>query len=139
MNRQSTKITALYCRVDGGNHMPDAFDAIRRQQENLIRYAQANGLKNPCIYADCGFSGTTLNRPEFQRMLREVKAGNVAAIVVTDLSRLTRSYTDCGNLMDVTLPRHGVTLHTTREGVYDPAPYRQLKTAILSMLKGGGA
>lgn len=70
MNRQSNKITALYCRLAHYNKDLDV-SIVRNQQENLLKYAIEHGLENPCFYCDCGFSGTTFDRPEFQSMLRE--------------------------------------------------------------------
>lgn len=116
MDRQSQKITALYCRLA---HYTDDFDTHKswHQRETLLQYAIKNGLENPCFYCDWGFSGTTFNRPELQSMLREIKEGNVENLVVLDLSRLTRDSFKCGELMEVTLPEHGVKLHSIKDGI----------------------
>ncbi len=139
MNRQSKeKITALYCRIDKQSKNRDAA-ASRAQEEILLQYAADHGLKNPELFCDWGFSGTTFDRPEFQRMLREIEAGRVSDLVVKNLSRLTRDYISGGVLIDEMLPMLGVTLHTTQEGIYHPETSLQLRQAILSMAKGGRA
>lgn len=119
MNRQSNKITALYCRLAHYNKDFDTHIA-QNQQEILLQYAIDHGLENPCFYCDWGFSGATFDRPEFRSMLREVKAGNVTALVVKDRSRLGRDSFACAELVETTLPRCGVTFHTVQEGFLTP-------------------
>ncbi len=46
------------------------------------------------IYKDDGFSGKDTNRPEFQRMINDVRRGRIDTIMVTELSRISRSVAD---------------------------------------------
>lgn len=91
MDRQSIKITALYCRTD---YPSTDTDIAHAQIDRLSRYAREHGLKNPKFFCDWGYSGTTADRPEYQRMLGEVVNGNVANLVVLNISRLDRDYED---------------------------------------------
>ena len=59
-------------------------------------------------YADDGYSGTNFDRPEFQRMMRDVEAGNVNCVIVKDLSRLGRDYIEAGRLIQKTFPAFSV-------------------------------
>lgn len=111
MNRQLNQITALYCRIDGGKS-PSAPNAILNQQKVLVQYAKAHGLENIHIFSDCGFSGTNFNRPQFQHMLQEIKAGNVSTLVVKDMGRLFRSYYNTAILLETVLPQYGVTFYS---------------------------
>lgn len=115
MNRQSNKITALYCRMAHYDGDTDAL-TVRNQMEQLTAYAAKNGLQNPKFFCDWGFSGTTTERPEYQRMLREVEAGNVPDLVVMSLPRLCRDFMTCQELLERVLPQAGVTLHILQEG-----------------------
>lgn len=45
-------------------------------------------------YVDKDFSGKDMNRPGFQKMLRDIKLGHINAVVVTELSRLNRKVRD---------------------------------------------
>ena len=56
---------------------------------------------------DDGWSGTTMNRPAFQRMMRDVEDKIINLIVVKDLSRLGRNYIEVGRLTEETLPMLG--------------------------------
>lgn len=49
-------------------------------------------------YIDDGFTGTDFNRPSFQRLLEDMRNGNINCVVVKDLSRLGRNYIEVGNL-----------------------------------------
>lgn len=55
-------------------------------------------------YIDDGFTGTNFDRPRFQEMLAAVKRGEVACIVMKDLSRLGRSYLEVGDYLDRMFP-----------------------------------
>ena len=114
MNRQQEKITALYCRIDGGKQTEPL--AQYQQMQALIDYARKHELPNPCFFCDWSFSGTTADRPEYRRMLRMIDGGEAANLVVTDLGRLIRgSVLDCERAVKALLDS-GVTLHLTVGG-----------------------
>lgn len=116
MYRQSEKITALYCRLALYSGEMDV-SAAKNQMDRLSEYAEAHRLYNPRFFCDWGFSGTNDNRPEYQRMLREIEAGNVSDLVVSSFSRLSRSYMDCNKLIEDILPRYGVTFHSVKDQI----------------------
>ena len=114
MNRQSNKITAIYCRLAyycGNTDRATAWN----QMERLGQYVAEQGLTNPELFCDWGFSGLDNNRPQFQRMIRAVEAGMVSNLVVRDYSRLGRDYQMCNRFVEVLLPRYGVTFHTVKD------------------------
>lgn len=114
MNRQSNKITALYCRVGGSSGDMDGL--IRRNQmERLAGYVAGQGLQNPEFFCDWGIPGTTPERPEYQRMLREIEAGNVSDLVVVSINRLWREWEAGYEFFCSVLPNHSVTLHTLQD------------------------
>ncbi len=114
MNRQSNKITALYCRVGGS--CGDMDGLIRRNQmERLAGYAARHELQNPEFFCDWGIPGTTPERPEYQRMLREIEAGNVSDLIVVSINRLWREWEAGYEFFCSVLPNHGVTLHILQE------------------------
>ena len=114
MNRQSNKIAALYCRV--GSSCGDMDGLIRRNQmERLAGYAAERGLQNPEFFCDWGIPGTTPERPEYQRMLREIEAGNVSDLIVVSINRLWREWEAGYEFFCSVLPNHSVTLHTLQD------------------------
>lgn len=115
MNRQSNKITALYCRMDHYHTDADAL-AGKCQMETLSQYAADHQLENPHFYCDWGVSGITPDRPEYQRMLQDVIDGKVSNLVVLNLSRLGRDNTVCWELIGTVLPQRGITFHSIQDG-----------------------
>lgn len=61
-------------------------------------------------YIDDGYSGTNFNRPEFQRMLEDIKNKRIDVVVIKDLSRLGRNYIETGNFIEVIFPTMGVSV-----------------------------
>ncbi len=55
-------------------------------------------------YIDDGFTGTDFNRPSFQRLLEDMRNGNINCVVVKDLSRLGRNYIEVGNYIEQVFP-----------------------------------
>ena len=50
----------------------------------LRRYAEENGLRVVDEYIDDGYSGTTFDRPDFQRMIGDIEAGKINCVVTKD-------------------------------------------------------
>lgn len=59
-------------------------------------------------FSDDGYSGTNMERPGIQRLLRLVEQGLVRTIVVRDLSRFARNYLEAGHYLEFVFPAYGV-------------------------------
>ncbi len=66
------------------------------------------------VYSDKGWSGKNLDRPQFQQLLKDIKAGEITKLVVYKLDRISRSLNDFSNLMEV-FKKHGVEFASTVE------------------------
>ncbi|MDE6767336.1 MAG: recombinase family protein, partial [Eubacterium sp.] len=68
------------------------------------------------IYKDKGFSGKNTNRPEFQRMMQDIKTGckGITKVIVYKLDRISRSILDFSNMMD-TFGKLGVEFSSATE------------------------
>ena len=64
MNRQSEKITALYCRLSCDDDLEGDSNSIVNQKAILSKYAKDNGFSNPRFFIDdcviIGISGKNL-------------------------------------------------------------------------------
>jgi len=52
-------------------------------------------------YTDKGFSGKNMDRPEFQKLVRDIKAGLIRRVVVYKLDRISRSIIDFAGMMEL--------------------------------------
>ena len=66
-------------------------------------------------YIDDDYSGTNFDRPEFQRMLEDIKNKKIDVILIKDLSRLGRNYIEIGNFVEVVFPAMGVSIISVDE------------------------
>ncbi len=100
---------ALYLRLsreDSERQMES--QSIANQRAYLLRYAQEHGFAVAGIFADDGWSGTSFERPAFQRMVQEIEAGRIRTVITKDLSRLGRDYIQTGHFLERYFPEHGV-------------------------------
>ena len=69
MNRQSDKITAIYCRLSRDDELAGESNSIVNQKAILKKYAQEQGFRNIQFFVDDGYSGANFNRPDWKRIL----------------------------------------------------------------------
>lgn len=97
---------AIYCRVSTEEQAKNKEGSITSQIQRLkMKVDEKNAYENGkwgkivSIYQDAAYSGKNTDRPEFQRMLADVKRQRINTILVTELSRLSRSVTDFLNFI----------------------------------------
>lgn len=115
MLRATDKITALYCRLsvedtkdEKKNSKEDLSNSIQNQKVMLLQYARDHRFPHPTFFIDDGYSGVTYDRPGFQKMLDEIEAGHVGAVITKDLSRLGRNSALTGLYINYTFPQNDV-------------------------------
>ena len=123
MNRQpniaalDTRFTALYCRLSRDDELQGDSNSIKNQKLILQKYADDNGFRNTRFFVDDGYSGTTFDRPDFQRMIAEMDAGRIGTVIVKDMSRLGRDYLKVGFYTEVAFPEADVRFIAINNGV----------------------
>lgn len=117
IKQAENKITALYCRLSQDDGREGESNSISNQKEILAQYARANGFHNTMFFVDDGISGTTFDRPDFQRMQRMIENGEIGAVIVKDLSRFGRNYLDVGEYLEIKYPTLGVRFIAIQENV----------------------
>lgn len=93
-NSFKTSIYALYARQSIDK--PDSISV--ESQLDACRYEAREHEQR--VYVDKGFSGKNTNRPAFARMLADIRAGQIRAVVVYKLDRVSRSVLDFGKMME---------------------------------------
>lgn len=113
---------ALYIRLS----QEDADNGTEKQESNSVTSQKT--LLNEFIeehddlivyetYIDDGFTGTDFNRPSFQRLLEDMRNGNINCVIVKDLSRLGRNYIEVGNYIEQVFPLFNIRFIAINDSV----------------------
>ena len=113
----SIHTAALYCRLSRDDNLDTESNSIQNQKKILAKAAKEKGYTDNIFFVDDGITGTTMNRPGFQKMLQAIEAGYIAAVFVKDLSRLGRNYIEVGRLTEEYFPLHDVRLVSVSDGL----------------------
>ena len=117
MLRQSDKITALYCRLSRDDELQGDSNSIVNQKAILSKYAKENHFSNTAFFVDDGYSGTNFNRPSWGELLERIENGEVATLIVKDMSRLGRDYLKVGFYTEVLFVEKGVRFIAINNGI----------------------
>lgn len=117
MNRQSDKITAIYCRLSRDDELTGESNSIVNQKAILKKYAQEQGFRNIQFFVDDGYSGANFNRPDWKRMIELVENDKVGVIIAKDMSRIGRNYLEVGLYTEMLFPEHDVRFIAVNSGV----------------------
>ncbi|MCC8125905.1 MAG: recombinase family protein [Clostridiales bacterium] len=97
--------TAAYARLSSGNSGNETDDSIQTQVMLIHDFIREHkDLQLIDTYVDNGYSGMNFDRPEFERLMGDVRSGKIKCIVVKDLSRFGRDYLETGYYLETIFP-----------------------------------
>ena len=96
--------------------------------------AKSNCIKDS-VYIDDGYSGTSFERPGFQRMMDDIQAGVVDCVAVKDLSRFGRDYIEAGRLIQKIFPALNVRFIAVTDHFDSLVP---LPCMVIGRMRGTG-
>ena len=100
-NEKELLRTAAYARLSVENGGHETEDSLHTQILQIHNYIRENPeLTLTDTYADNGFTGTRFDRPEFERMMQDIRTGKIQCIVVKDLSRFDSDYIETGSYLE---------------------------------------
>ena len=99
--KKEHRYVALYERLSHDDEQQGESNSISNQKRILEDYALSHGMTVFRHFTDDGISGIRFDRPGFQAMIDEVRAGNVEACIIKDMSRFGRDYLQVGTYMEV--------------------------------------
>ena len=116
---KTEKLIAYYIRCSTEEQAENPEGTIRNQEERLAMTLRLkNGDQNfgRCVgvYTDAGKSGKDMNRAELRRLLNDIERGLVNMVMVTELSRLSRSIKDFSQMWEF-MQAHGCGFLSLRE------------------------
>ena len=111
----------------------DDSNSVKNQRDLLNDFYQMHidEFESAAEYVDDGHTGTDADRENFQRLLADVMSGKINCVIVKDLSRFARNYSDAGSLIDNLFVQMGVRFISLAENVdsyKDPAIRPQRKS-----------
>lgn len=125
------KIAAIYIRVSTDFQAEEGY-SIDAQKEQLSAYCISKGIKNYAFYIDGGWSGSNIDRPEMQKLIKDIKEDKISHVIVYKLDRLSRSQKDTLYLIEDVFNPHGVDFVSLNESMDTSTPMGRLMLGILS-------
>lgn len=96
---------ALYVRLSREDGDKEESDSVVNQKDLLQQFVSLEpDIMVYDIYMDDGWSGTNFERPDFIRMMNDIKEKKVNCVIVKDLSRFGRNYIDVGQYIEKAFP-----------------------------------
>ncbi|MDE5947064.1 MAG: recombinase family protein [Oscillospiraceae bacterium] len=108
--------TAIYARLSKENQQNETIENQIEEIKDYIKNRRIFELTD--IYADNGYSGTNFNRPEFERLMEDVRNRKIDCIIVKDLSRFAREHIGAEDYLNNIFPFLGVRFIAINDG-YD--------------------
>ena len=110
--RKDTIRCAIYTRKSHEEGLDQDFNSLDAQRESCEAYILSQKHEGwtcvPEMYDDGGISGATMVRPALVRLLEDIEAERIDAVVVYKVDRLTRSLGDFAKIVEV-FDRRGVS------------------------------
>lgn len=96
---------AIYTRKSTDEGLDQEFNSLDAQRESAEAYITSQKHEGwaclPDRYDDGGYTGGNMDRPAFQRLLKDIEAGRIDCIVVYKVDRLSRSLLDFARIMEI--------------------------------------
>ena len=114
-------------------------ESINNQRKILDEFEQmhADEFEWSEEYKDDGFTGTDIDREDFQRLLADIRSGKVNCVIIKDLSRLSRDYVEAGILIDrlfVQMNVRFISLHERIDSYADPDSVSSIVVPITNVM-----
>ena len=123
-NISKTYHAAVYLRLsredgDVAEGSKQISNSIANQKELVMDFLKSHPeISVVSTYTDDGFNGVNFERPEFQRMLSDIREGKIDCVIVKDLSRFGRNYIESGRYIEKIFPMLGIRFIAITDG-YD--------------------
>ena len=108
---------ALYIRLSKEDESEGPSESVTNQKSLLDEFVKKHRLSVYDVYMDDGYSGTSFERPAFQKMIADIEAKKVNMVITKDLSRLGRDYIMTGHYMERYFPEKRVRYISLLDGI----------------------
>ena len=122
---------AIYIRVSTDAQVEEGY-SVDAQKEQLAAYCVSKGIKEYDYYIDGGWSGSNIERPEMERLMKDIKNGEISHVIVYKLDRLSRSQKDTLYLLEDLFLPNNVDFVSLTESLDTSTPMGRLMIGILA-------
>lgn len=122
---------ALYPRVSG--HEQEDNYSIPEQIDRMKKYCESRDWMVYKIYTDSGYSGSNMDRPGLQALIKDSEAGKFDMVLVYKLDRLSRSQKDTLHLIEDVFDKHGVGFSSMTENFDTSTPFGKAVLGVLAV------
>ena len=121
----------VYVRVSTTEQAAEGY-SVEEQERKCKAAIESKGWEYIGTFSDPGVSGRTLDRPGLLEMLKLIRAGEVDAVVIYKLDRLSRKQRDTMNLIEDVFLAYDVALVSLNETLDTSTPWGRAMIGILS-------
>ena len=130
MELPKLKKVAAYARVSSDKY--NMYHSLSSQVSYYSKLIQENPeWEYVGVYADNAYSGTKINRPDFQRLLNDCRAGKIDMIITKSISRFARNTLDLLSVIRE-LKDLGINVYFEKENIYTMSADGELMISILA-------
>lgn len=122
----------IYTRLSVSAKNGDSESIINQFQIATNYIDHSEDLEYVKTYSDDGYTGRNFNRPGFQEMMQDAKAGLINCIIVKDISRLGRNYLTIGRLLYEVFPEQNIRFISINDN-YDSAKNHNEKELLIML------
>lgn len=125
------KKACVYTRVSTQEQANEGYSI--EEQERMCKAAiESKGWIYVKTYSDPGISGRTMDRPGLQQMIEDIKAGQIEAVVIYKLDRLSRKQRDTMTIIEDIFLKEDIALVSLNETLDTTTPWGRAMIGILS-------
>ncbi len=125
-------VCAIYSRKSRYTGKGESIENQIELCRQYIRLHLGEGAEEALVYEDEGFSGGTLDRPQFKRMMEDARAGKFSVLVCYRLDRISRSIGDFAGLIQE-LHELGISFLSIKEQFDTQSPMGRAMMYIASV------
>lgn len=126
------KRACVYTRVSTDAQGEDGKVSLPEQERMAKACIESKGWRYVRTYEDNGYSGRTTDRPALQQMLIDIGKGDIDAIVIYKLDRLSRKQRDTLTIIEECLLKNNVDLVSLNETLDTSSPWGRAMIGVLS-------
>ena len=104
-------LAGVYARLSIEDEDDEEQNSIGNQKKIALDYLKdKDDIAVTEYYVDNGYTGMNFSRPDFQRMMNDLRSGKINCVIVKDISRLGRHFVMTSEFVEKIFPMMGIRL-----------------------------